>query len=202
MCSDDSNINSATPWWKLSIIVYEKNLNSCHSPSHIEYACAVWSGGPQAQRLQHLQDLFSKRHGIMLPPYQKKFDYHTLVLLYRTREKLAPDHLFSLLPPPPPPPHIEHIWLFAQKALRYCPLYKKSATLNSFLRQALTLWNTLLFDVQPSKSLGMIKSKLKLTSRCKFATHFFPLMPIIYPFTFTLPLYLLLTGAQLRYVVA
>ena len=45
-----------------------------------EYACAVWSGGP-TERLQRLQDSFSKRHGIMLPPLQKRFDYHTLVLL-------------------------------------------------------------------------------------------------------------------------
>ena len=63
----------------------------------IEYACAVWSGGP-THRLQRLQDSFSKRNGIMLPPLQKSFDYYTLVLLYRIHEKLAPDHLFSLLP--------------------------------------------------------------------------------------------------------
>ena len=51
----------------------------------IEYACAVWSGGPtNTQRLQRLQDLFSKRYGTMLPPLQKRFNYlyHTLVLLY------------------------------------------------------------------------------------------------------------------------
>ena len=63
----------------------------------MEYACAVWSGGP-TQRLQCLHDSFSKRHGIMLPLLQKRFDYHTLVLLYRIREKLAPNHLFTLLP--------------------------------------------------------------------------------------------------------
>ena len=78
----------------------------------------IWSAGP-TQRLQRLQDSFSKRHGIMLPPLQKRFDYHTLVLLYRIREKLAPDqfcsHYFF------PPSYIEHIWLFAQKALLSCP---------------------------------------------------------------------------------
>ena len=37
----------------------------------------------------------------------------------------------------------------------------KSATLNSFLPRAIILWNTLPFDVQSSKSLGMFKSKLK-----------------------------------------
>ena len=62
-------------------------------------------------------------------------------------------------------------------------------------------WNTLPFEIQSSKSLGMLKFKLKLTSRCKFAAHFLPSAPIIYPFTFTLlpPLFNpLLTGAQLR----
>ena len=73
-----------------------KNVYSCHSPSH-RTCLRGWSGGP-TQRLQRLQDSFSERHGIMLPPLQKKFDYHTFVLLYRICEKLAPDHLFSLLP--------------------------------------------------------------------------------------------------------
>ena len=76
----------------------KKNYTAVIRPRN-EYACAVWSGGP-TQRLQRLliPDSFSKRHGKMLPPLQKRFDYHTLVLLYRIREKLAPDHLFSLLP--------------------------------------------------------------------------------------------------------
>ena len=125
----------------------------------IEYACAVWSGGP-TQRLQRLQDSFSKRHGIMLPSLQKRFDYHTLVLLYRIREKLAPDHLFHYFPPSYRAHHTQ-----AGHSLRKhsypAPLQKKSATLNSFLPRAIILWNTLPFDVQSSKSLGMFKSKLK-----------------------------------------
>ena len=97
----------------------KKNYTAVIHP-RIEYACAVWSGGP-TQRLQRLQDSLSKRHGIMLPPLLKRFDYHTLVLLYRIREKFLPNHLSLLLPLP----HIEHIWLFAEKALLSCPFYKK-----------------------------------------------------------------------------
>ena len=109
------------------------------------------------QRLQRLQDSFSKRHGIMLPPLQKRFDYHTLELIYRIREKLAPDDLLSLLPS-----LISSTSGFSLRKPSYpVPFTKKSATLNSFLPRAIILWNTLPFDVQSSKSLGMFKSKLK-----------------------------------------
>ena len=55
----------------------------------------------------------------MLPSLQnERFDYHTLVLLYRIREKLAPDHLFSLLP------SLILSTSFAQKALLSYPLNK------------------------------------------------------------------------------
>ena len=48
----------------------------------MEYAYAVWSGGPTGC-LQRLQDSFAKRHSLSLPPLQKRFEYHTLVLFYR-----------------------------------------------------------------------------------------------------------------------
>ena len=63
----------------------------------MEYASQVWSGGP-TQSLQRLQDSFCKRHGIRLPPLQTRFDYHSLVLLYKMRSSLAPPYLCSLLP--------------------------------------------------------------------------------------------------------
>ena len=144
LCSDDRNSVDAfmeafhhRPWKK---IIYTAVIRS-----RIEYACAVWSGG-QTQRLQRLHDSFSKRHGIMLPPLQKRFDYHTLVLLYRIREKLAPDHLFSLLPS-----LISSTSGYSLRKHSYpVPFTKKSATLNSFLPRAIILWNTLPFDVQSS----------------------------------------------------
>ena len=64
----------------------------------MEYACAVWSGGPTGC-LQRLQDSFAKRHSLSLPPLGKRFEYHTLVLFYRDRANLAPTYLSSLVPP-------------------------------------------------------------------------------------------------------
>ena len=124
----------------------------------IEYACAVWSGGP-TQRLQRLLDHetpFRKKHGIMLPPLQKRFNYHTLVLLYRIREKLAPDHLFSLLP--------SLISITSGYSLRkhsYPVPSTKNLPLSIAFCPAMILWNTLPFDIQSSKYFGMFKSKLK-----------------------------------------
>ena len=127
--------------------------------SRKEYACAVWSGGP-TQRLQRLQGSFSKRHRIMLPdpPLQKRFNYHTLVLLYRICEKLAPDHLFSLLPS-----LISSTSGYSLRKHSYPVPWalQKNLPLSSFLPRAIILWNALPFDVQSSKSLGMFKSKLK-----------------------------------------
>ena len=64
----------------------------------IEYACAVWSGGPTGC-LQRPQDSFAKRHSLSLSPLEKRFEYHTLVLFYRVRANLAPTYLSSLVPP-------------------------------------------------------------------------------------------------------
>ena len=58
----------------------------------MEYACPVWSGGPTGC-LQRLQDSFAKRHSLSLPPLEKRFEYHTLVLFYRVRANLAPTYL-------------------------------------------------------------------------------------------------------------
>ena len=57
----------------------------------MEYACAVWSGGPTGC-LQRLEDSFAKRHSLSLPPLEKRFEYHTLVLFYRVRANLAPTY--------------------------------------------------------------------------------------------------------------
>ena len=64
----------------------------------MEYACAVWSGGPTGC-LQRLQDLFAKRHSLSLPPLEKRFECHALVLFYRARANLAPTYLSSLVSP-------------------------------------------------------------------------------------------------------
>ena len=64
----------------------------------MEYACAVWSGGPTGC-LQRLQDSFAKRHSMSLPSLEKRFEYHTLVLFNRVRANFAPTYLSSFVPP-------------------------------------------------------------------------------------------------------
>ena len=65
----------------------------------MEYACPVWSGGPVA-KLIHLHELFCRRNQTSLPPLQKRFDFHTLVLFYKIRKNLTPSYLSSLMPSP------------------------------------------------------------------------------------------------------
>ena len=45
----------------------------------LEYACAVWSGGPTA-KLVTLHETFCWRHNKNLPALQSRFEYHTLIL--------------------------------------------------------------------------------------------------------------------------
>ena len=54
----------------------------------LEYACAVWSGGP-ITKLIRLQEAFCHRHKVHLPSLQKRFQFHSLVLLFKMRQKLA-----------------------------------------------------------------------------------------------------------------
>ena len=79
---------------KLMISLIQERLRR----DDVKYACAVWSGGPTGC-LQRLQDSFAKRHSLSLPPLEKRFEYHTLVLFYRVRANLASTYLSSLVPP-------------------------------------------------------------------------------------------------------
>ena len=65
----------------------------------LEYACPVWSGG-NTSKLVKLQELFCRRHQIVLPQLQQRFDYHTLVLFFKIKSNLAPPYLTELLPQP------------------------------------------------------------------------------------------------------
>ena len=104
----------------------------------MEYVCAVWSGGPTGC-LQRLQDSFAKRHSLSLPPLEKRFEYHMLVLFYRVRANLAPTYLSSLVPPLT---STKSGHSFRKKS-HPVSLTKKSATLNSFLPRAIISWNAL-----------------------------------------------------------
>ena len=66
-----------------------KKIYTAVTRPRMEYAGAVWSGGPTAC-LQLLQDSYAKRHSLSLPPLEKRFE--SLVLFYRVRANLAPTY--------------------------------------------------------------------------------------------------------------
>ena len=61
----------------------------------LEYACPVWSGG-NTSKLVKLQELFCRRHQIVFPQLQQRFDYHTLVFFFKIKSNLAPPYLTEL----------------------------------------------------------------------------------------------------------
>ena len=69
----------------------------------LEYTCPVWCGGPIA-KLVKLQESFCRRHHVTLPPVKKRFDYHTLILFYKTKAG-------------PPPPLEAILVIFGRRAL-------------------------------------------------------------------------------------
>ena len=100
----------------------------------MEYACPVWSGGPTGC-LQGLQDSFAKRHSLSLPPLEKRFEYHMLVLFYKVGPNLA--HTYLILP---------------------CPPYKQGCNIKQlFLPRAIISWNALPAEVQSSNTLLTFK---------------------------------------------
>ena len=122
----------------------------------MEYASQVWSGGP-TRSLQRLQDSFCKRHGIRLPPLQTRFDYHSLVLLYKMRSSLAPPYLCSLLPR-----QASAVTGYSFRKSGYpVPATRKSSTLSSFVPRSIVLWNGLPKEIQESKTLTKFKTRLR-----------------------------------------
>ena len=122
----------------------------------MEYASQVWSGGP-TQSLQRLQDSFCKIHGIHLPPLQTRFDYHSLVLLYKMRSSLSPPYLCTLLP--------QRASATTGHSLRKSgypvPAKRKSSTLSSFVQRSIVLWNALRKEIQESNTLTKFKTRLR-----------------------------------------
>ena len=121
----------------------------------LEYACPVWSGG-NTGKLIKLQELFCRRHQIVLPPLQRRFEYHTLVLFFKIKSNLAPRYLTALLPPPS-----SNCGYNFRKNLYPVPTLKKSSTLTSFFPRSLILWNSLPLDIQRSASLPKFKTLLR-----------------------------------------
>ena len=65
----------------------------------MEYACAVWCGGPIGKLLK-LKETFCQQARVSMPPLQRRFDYHALLLFYKIRSEVAPTYLSSSLLPP------------------------------------------------------------------------------------------------------
>ena len=121
----------------------------------LEYACPVWSGG-NTSKLVKLQELFCRRHQIVLPQLQQRFDYHTLVLFFKIKSNLAPPYLTELLPQ-----LSSHCGYNFRKNLYPVPAVKKSSTFTSFFPRSIILWNSLPSNIQSSTSLPKFKAVLK-----------------------------------------
>ena len=99
----------------------------------LEYACPVWSGG-NTSKLVKLQELFCRRHQVILPQLQQRFDYHTLVLFFKIKSNLAPPYLTERLPQ-----LSSHCGYNFRKNLYPVPAVKKSSTLTSFFPRSIIL---------------------------------------------------------------
>ena len=118
---------------KLQPPVFKKIFIGSIRPK-LEYACAVWSGGP-ITKLIRLQEAFCHRHKVHLPPLQKRFQFHSLVLLFKMRQKLSPRYLSSLLPETTSTSSMYNL----RKSSYPVPVVNKKSTLRSFLPRAIIL---------------------------------------------------------------
>ena len=139
---------------KLHPLTFKRIYTGAIRPQ-MEYACAIWSGGPTAKLIQ-LQRKFCRRHGISLPSLQKRFDYFTLNLFFKMHIQQAPGYLNKLLPNPAS----DSGYKFRKKSYPV-PLVKNSSTLFSFLTRAIILWNELPADMQTLKSINSFKRALR-----------------------------------------
>ena len=144
MCSNDRN--SARPWWKHSIIVYEKNLYSCHSPSHrICLHGMEWRTDSKTPALTRL--IFEKTWNNASSPPEEIRLAHSCASLQNTWKVSSRSFvLINCFPPS----YRAHLAIRSESTPIPSPLQKRTATLNTFLPRAMILWNTLPFDVQSS----------------------------------------------------
>ena len=122
----------------------------------MEYACPLWSGGPLA-KLIHLHEWFCRRTQTSLPPLQKRFDFHTLVLFYKMRKNLTPSYLSSRMPSPSSTSGYQF-----RREPYPVPAVSKISSLASFIPCSIILWNTLPSSVQSAKTVSQFKCLLKL----------------------------------------
>ncbi len=122
----------------------------------LEYASALWSGG-NTRKLSRLQERFCRDHNVHLPPLARRFEYHTLILFFKIRQKLSPSYLNEILPE-----------TFSQttpynlrKSVYPVPMLTKKSTYSDFFPRSIILWNGLPIQVQQSCSLSTFKVKIR-----------------------------------------
>ena len=121
----------------------------------LEYACPVWSGS-NVKKLEQLQASFARRHQLALPSLQSRFAYHSLVLFFKIRLKVAPNYLNTLLP------SLSSSSGYSFRKLSYpVPIVAKSMTLQSFFPRSIILWNTLPSAIQHSHTISEFKRRLQ-----------------------------------------
>ena len=86
-----------------------------------------------------------------------RFDYHSLVLLYKMRSNLAPPYLCTLLPR-----RASATTGYSFRKSGYpVPATRKSSTLSSFVPRSIILWNALQKEIQESNKLTKFKTRLR-----------------------------------------
>jgi hypothetical protein len=155
---------------KLKLYVDKHALNlffHAHCMSHINYASTVWSGAGDVH-LNKLNSLHRRAAKVMVSnpflstdqklrsagilPLMKQFDFNTAVLVFKTRSKLAPLYLKTLLTVSGGN-HEPDKYILPRTRI---DLFKCS-----FSFQGANVWNSLPASVRKCKSLGSFKYCLK-----------------------------------------
>jgi hypothetical protein len=155
---------------KLKLYVDKHALNlffHAHCMSHINYASTVWSGAGDVH-LNKLNSLHRRAAKVMVSnpflstdqklrsagilPLMKQFDFNTAVLVFKTRSKLAPLYLKTLLTVSGGN-HESDKYILPRTRI---DLFKCS-----FSFQGANVWNSLPASVRKCKSLGSFKYCLK-----------------------------------------
>ena len=133
------------------------NVHRCHSTTYgICVPSLEWRTNSKPTTTTRFI-LQLERHGIRLPPLQTRFDYHSLVVLYKMRSSLAPPYLCSLLPR-----QASATTGYSFRKSGYpVPAIRKSSTLSSFVPRAIVLWIALPKEIQESNMLTKFKTRLR-----------------------------------------
>ena len=119
----------------------------------MEYGCAVWSGD-NISMLQKLQDRFCRENQVKLSPVLARFNYLTLLLFFKIKNKLSPPYLQRLLP--------QACGTSSRYNLRghkfSIPTVRSSRALKTFLPRSIILWNDLSPDVQALRIVASFKA--------------------------------------------